>query len=1029
MVNVEIKDRTVITELNNAWLNLNVDDRFIINPLDRLKTDDPEEFYKRLTCLFMNPEYFSFICKHLLNIDLLPMQALILQEMWNRKFPMLVGTRGLGKAIRPDEKIRVKNGWKSMRDIEVGDHVYSSDGTLCNVIYKTELQKNLVMYRISLRDGRTIDCCEDHMWKVWDKNKNQDPKNPTIWSELKTKDLADNYFYVRKDSKSKTPKVCKEYRYALPVNKALMNEEESILPLHPYVVGVLLGDGTLTQNAIVISSRDSELLDRFQSLLPYGYVLKARNDIDYAIIRSDKKVLPFHHLCREVKIWGHNSHTKFIPDLYKFASYNQKLELIKGLMDTDGWSDCRTIEYYTVSEKLCNDFMDVIRSLGISCSKKIKPSYIGKRRYADCYKIRIYTDQGIFSLTRKLSYLNHKKSKAGESKYEKIFITNIERIENAEGYCIKVDSLDSTYITKDYIVTHNTFLLSLYCILRASLIPNRKIVVVGSAFRQSKYLHDYMENIWKNAPILRDMCDSNSGPRRDVDMCKMTINGSTISALPIGDGQKIRGQRANDIVADEFASMSREVFENVIAGFAAVSASPVENVKRMAMEAKALEMGIDPSSLYGEKKILEAAKSNQIIISGTAYYEFNHFAEYWKRWKTIIETRGDRKAIMNNVFNGEEIPPSFKWDDYSIIRIPVDLVPRGFMDEGQIARSKATIHNGLYLMEFGAVFTKDSKGFFKRSLIESCVGTDSKPVKIASGDIYFDPLLRGNKNEKYVMAIDPASEVDNFSIIILELHQDHRRVVHCWTTTRKDHTERVKKGLTKENNFYSYCARKIRDLMNLFQIVHIAMDAQGGGYSVAEALHDNSQLQPGEIAIWPIIDEEKPQPSDDQPGLHILEMCQFAKYDWYSDANHGLRKDLEDKTLLFPRFDPVTIGLSIEEDKANNRLYDTLEDCVMEIEELKNELSLIEVSESINGRMRWDTPEVKVGVGKKQRMRKDRYSALIMANMAGRNIDLGEKQATYSAYGGFAVKSNAQRFEGATFSGPNWFTSQMNNIY
>jgi hypothetical protein len=511
-------------------------------------------------------------------------------------------------------------------------------------------------------------------------------------------------------------------------------------------------------------------------------------------------------------------------------------------------------------------------------------------------------------------------------------------------------------------------------------------------------------------------------------MCRLTINGSTISALPIGDGQKIRGQRANDIIADEFASMSREIFENVIAGFAAVSASPVENVKRLAMEEEAKKRGIDTSSLY-EKKGIDETKTNQIILSGTAYYDFNHFAEYWKRWKTIIETKGDLKNISNNVFNGEDVPASFNWDDYSIIRIPVDLVPRGFMDEGQIARSKATVHNGIFLMEFGAVFTKDSQGFFKRSLIESCVGTDIKPVKLQSGPVYFDPMLRGSKNGKYLIAIDPASEVDNFSIVVLELHPDHRRIVYCWTTTRKEHTERVKRGLTKENNFYSYCARKIRELMDLFPIVHIAMDAQGGGYSVAEALHDFNQLKEGETPIWPIIDEDKPQPSDDEQGLHILEMCQFAKYDWYSDANHGLRKDLEDKVLLFPRFDPITIGISIEEDKVNNRLYDTLEDCVMEIEELKNELSLIEVTESVNGRMRWDTPEVKIGVGKKKRMRKDRYSSLLMANMSARSINFEEKQSVYKAYGGFAAVDNTKKFERATFSGPNWFTSQMNDIY
>jgi len=289
-------------------------------------------------------------------------------------------------------------------------------------------------------------------------------------------------------------------------------------------------------------------------------------------------------------------------------------------------------------------------------------------------------------------------------------------------------------------------------------------------------------------------------------------------------------------------------------------------------------------------------------------------------------------------------------------------------------------------------------------------------------------MIRGDLSKRYVMGVDPASEVDNFSIIVLELHSDHRRIVHCWTTTRKDHVTKVKKGLTGEDNFYSYCARKIRRLMDLFPICHIALDAQGGGISVAEALHDSNQLKDGEQPIWPTIDEDKEKPSDDQAGLHILEMCQFAKYDWYSEANHGLRKDLEDKALLFPRFDPVTIGLSIEEDKANNRLYDTLEDCVLEIEELKSELSLIEITQTSNGRDRWDTPEVKLGIGKKKRMRKDRYSSLLMANMAARSISAEVKQAPYIGYGGFAT-TETSKSSGPDYIGPAWFTDAMKNIY
>jgi hypothetical protein len=572
-----------------------------------------------------------------------------------------------------------------------------------------------------------------------------------------------------------------------------------------------------------------------------------------------------------------------------------------------------------------------------------------------------------------------------------------------------------------------TFLMSLYCVLRALLMPERKIVVVGAAFRQSKYLHDYMESMWKNSGILRDLCDSNSGPRRDVDMCRMLINGSQIVALPIGDGSKIRGQRANDIISDEFASMSREIFENVIAGFAAVSASPSESVKIEAAKRKAKQLGIDPSLLT--EHIQEENTGNQIVLAGTAYYDFNHFATYWKRWKSIIKSKGDPHKLKE-IFGEEDIPDSFNWKDYSIIRVPVDLIPKGFMDDAQVARSKATVHNGIYLMEFGACFCTDSSGFFKRSLIESCVGSDTKPINIASGgQVYFDPLLKGNPAGQYIIGVDPASEVDNFSITVIEVHDDHRRVVHCWTTNRQQHKDRVKKGLTREADFYSFCARKIRDLMGAFPTIHIALDAQGGGIAVAEALHDPKNLQKGELAIWPVIDEKKEKDTDNESGLHILELCQFAKYDWLAEANHGLRKDFEDKVLLLPRFDPITIGLSIEQDKMANRTYDTLEDCVMEIEELKNELCMIEIRQTATGREHWDTPEVKVGTGRKERIRKDRYSSLLMANMAARQTRARRIQDDYEIVGGFAEVLQGKKKPQADFIGPAWITSQLNNLY
>ena len=568
-----------------------------------------------------------------------------------------------------------------------------------------------------------------------------------------------------------------------------------------------------------------------------------------------------------------------------------------------------------------------------------------------------------------------------------------------------------------------SFILSVYPLLRALFMPRRKIIVVGAAFRQSKVLFEYMDTIWKNAPVLRDLCGTNSGPRRDVDRCVMHINQSTITCLPLGDGSKIRGQRANDIIADEFASIPRDIFENVVAGFAAVAASPIEKVKEKAKKKKAAELGISlETDVYAPQD-----KSNQIILSGTAYYDFNHFADYWKRYRAIVNSGGNISKL-EQVFNGE-VPADFDWREYSVMRIPVNKLPDGFMDAGQVGRAKATIHSGIYNMEYGACFTTDSQGFFKRSLIESCCTSPTKPVSFPSGEVSFETMLKGNPKKKYVFGVDPASEVDNFSIVVMELNEDHRRIVHCWTTNRKQHKDKLKSKIVDEDDFYSYCAKKIRDLMKVFPCAEIALDAQGGGIAVMEALQDKDKIRDGEVAIYPTI-EEKEKDTDHKAGLHILKICQFAKADWLAEANHGLRKDFEDRIVLFPFFDSVSIGLSIEDDKIANRKYDTLEDCVMEIEELKDELSMIVMTQTSTGRERWDTPEVKVAAGKKNRLRKDRYSSLIMANMSARMLSIEKDVIEYGAIGGFAQQDNSAKYDNEKmYYGPAWFSDKVQDIY
>ena len=573
-----------------------------------------------------------------------------------------------------------------------------------------------------------------------------------------------------------------------------------------------------------------------------------------------------------------------------------------------------------------------------------------------------------------------------------------------------------------------SFLMALYCTLKCILVPGTKIVVVGAAFRQSKLVFEYMENFWRNSAILRSIFNGNDdGPRRDVDRCTMRLGDSWTIAIPMGDGSKIRGLRAHIIIADEFASISPDIYETVVSGFAAVSATPIQNVKKEAKKQAMKDAGLWNDDL----EQLSFKMGNQAIIAGTADYAFKHFASYWKRYKAIIESKGE-KYKLEEIFKGE-IPENFNWKDYSIIRIPYELIPKGFMDDKQVARAKATIHTGIYNMEYAACFTEDSDGFFKRSLIESCVVKDNNPIIINNEKIIFEPRIAGDVQHKYIYGIDPASEKDNFSIVVLEMHPNHNRIVYCWTTNRTNFKERQNAGLVNEHDFYGFCARKIRNLMKVFPCERIGLDAQGGGVAIEEALHDPEKLEEGESLIWPVI-ETKEKDTDSQQGLHILELVQFARADWTSQANHGLRKDLEDKALLFPRFDELSLVLALDQENRNIQtadltpIYDSISECVLEIEELKNELTTIVMSQTstgAGGRDRWDTPDIKLPNGKKGKLRKDRYSALLIANMIARQINRSIAPVSYEIIGtnaSLATKNNGQMYKG-----PSWFTDSAND--
>ena len=558
--------------------------------------------------------------------------------------------------------------------------------------------------------------------------------------------------------------------------------------------------------------------------------------------------------------------------------------------------------------------------------------------------------------------------------------------------------------------------LAIYCILRCVFIPGRKIVLTGAGFRQSKVIFDYIEKIWNGAPLLRDLIGSNpaNGPHKSQDMWKFQIGDSVIVALPIGpDGGKIRGQRAHDIIVDEFAVGNAEVFEHVVSGFAIVKSDPVNVSKTLATQRKAKELGF---KLKNETVTLYEA--NQIVLAGTAYHRYNHFYKYFKRYHDIICTNGDKKKLEE--IGEDKVNP----ENYGIIRIPYDLIPEGLFDQELIERSRSSMHSSLFLQEFGACFSDDTNGFFKRSLIERCVSDHSV-------------LSFGERGKEYVIAVDPASEADNFCVVVLEVTKSVRKVVYCWTTTKKSYKEELKSKRTSVDDFYDYAALKIIRLANDFNTIGIAIDTQGGGHAIISSLHKSSLINQAEGGqkFWPFIDPEKPKDEDGEPGRHIIELVNFADFEYTSNANHNLRHDFETKSVLFPSFDGLTfaeIDLTSDLDIMKG---DIIEECVLEIEEMKNELSSIVQTQTPSGRDRWDTPDNKAPGMKKGRLRKDRYSALLMANALARKLQQ-EQKVFVQSMGGFVNPNAPKKFGegmGTKFNsckpGGALLATQLNKLY
>jgi len=392
---------------------------------------------------------------------------------------VLAGEANAGKALKNDTQVLTSEGWVDISDITTNHIIFGKNGKKEKVLGVYPQQGERDCYRFNFSDGSWVDSDGEHIWtlqtdyQMTKKLTGNGNKNKTYkqWINLTTNQIVSKYGVGKQIRR----------RPKLPINESV--EFDSVpVPIDPYILGALLGDGGIANATIKIHSEDVQVLKRFTGL---GYILTHDNGVSYRVtvkpehvkvvgskrstgikiaehttynnIPQEKFRLKTH--LAELGLFGKHSHDKFIPKKYLFNSIEIRTEVLKGLMDTDGYIDesGRTIEFCSVSKQLAEDVQFLARSLGARAVLRRSSSFYKKNRTTikclDKFRVFITTDKPVFYLSRKLKR-QRPFLKTNEKK-----IVSIEKIGKHETTCIMTSAKDGLFIAKDFTVTHNTALM------------------------------------------------------------------------------------------------------------------------------------------------------------------------------------------------------------------------------------------------------------------------------------------------------------------------------------------------------------------------------------------------------------------------------------------------------------------------------------------------------------------------------------------------------------------------------------------
>lgn len=475
---------------------------------------------------------------------------------------LLYVPRKNGKAIDIDTPIPTPTGWARMGDLKAGDEVFDECGRVCRVVRAFPVMHGNPCYRVRFSDGSEVVADAEHLWTVHDRHR--DGRAVTI-----TTDEIARTFRVGNRATHR------ERRYTLPPARSLQLPPAD-LPIDPYTLGVWLGDGNSGDARITVGEADAELITHLEAC--GTAVARRRADTRSSAARyllgsfgrGAGRGRSFQAALRAAGLLGN----KHIPAPYLRGSEAQRMALLQGLMDTDGYcSKAGQCEFTTTSPALRDGFLELARGLGFKPTLKTARATVYGKDCGEKYRIQFWAfqDRPVFRLTRKAARL--KPAPEGPTRSTTRQVVAVEPVASVPVRCIAVDSPSRLYLAgRGMVPTHNTPLAAaiglyvLYCdpeIGQQDYIAASAKEQAGFLFRQARGMVERNQDLAKRVRVY----GGNAGDGLTKSLVKHA-DGSFLKVIS-SDGNTKHGGNSHLVIIDELhAQHDRELVDVLQTSFA-----------------------------------------------------------------------------------------------------------------------------------------------------------------------------------------------------------------------------------------------------------------------------------------------------------------------------------------------------------------------------------------------------------------------------------------------------------------------------